>query len=76
MNNRVRLNTLLKAVKNQFDVYNSLFLNLPFQKVSNTGMLIPLLRNLCKQGLDAGGDPIEILDTFFSCHANVKMVRH
>ena len=35
-------------------------------------MLIPLLRHLCKQGLDAGRDPIEILDAFFSRHTDIK----
>ena len=72
MNNFVRLNEFLKAVKNKFDVYNSLFINLPFQKVSNTGMLIPLLQHLCKQGLDSQRDPIEILDSFFSHHTDIK----
>ena len=72
MNNSVRLNAFLKAVKNKFDVYNSLFINLPFPKVSNTGMLIPLLQHLCKQGLDSQRDPIEILDSFFSQHTDIK----
>ena len=72
MNNPFRLNAFLKAVKNKFDVYNSLFLNLPFQKVSNTGMLIPLLQHLCKQGLDSRSEPLEILDSFFSNHTDIK----
>ena len=61
-----------KTVKNKFDVYNSLFLNLPFQGISNIGVLIPLMQRHCREGLEAGRDPIEILDSFFNIHANLK----
>ncbi len=61
-----------KLVENKFEVYNSLFLNLPFNKIRNTGMFIPLLQQLCKEGLEAGKDPLEILDSFFKIHANIQ----
>ncbi len=61
-----------KLVKNKFNVYNSLFLNLPYPNISNIGMLIPLMQNVCKNGLESGRDPIEILDSFFSIHTNIK----
>ncbi|MBN1406397.1 MAG: phosphoenolpyruvate carboxylase [Calditrichaceae bacterium] len=61
-----------KTVKNKFDVYNSLFLNLPFKGISNIGVLIPLMQRHCREGLEAGSDPIEILDSFFNIHANLK----
>ena len=35
-------------------------------------MLIPLLQNACRLGLEAGNDPLEILDSFFSTHKNIK----
>jgi phosphoenolpyruvate carboxylase len=60
-----------KSVKNKFNVYNSLFLSLPFRKISNIGMLIPLMHHVCKEGLESGNDPLEILDSFFSNHANI-----
>ena len=72
MNNPARLETFEKAVKTKFDVYNSLFLNLPFQKVSNIGMLIPLLHHVCQQGLDAERDPLAILESFFDVHTSMK----
>ncbi len=55
-----------KLVENKFNVYNSLFLNLPFQLISHTGVLIPVLQNHCERGLREGHDPLEILDSFFS----------
>jgi phosphoenolpyruvate carboxylase len=72
MDNPARLQAFEKTVKNKFDVYNSLFLNLPFRKVSNIGILIPLLHQVCKQGLDAERDPLTILDSFFSVHTSMK----
>ena len=72
MNDSPRLNVFEKAVKNKFDVFNSLFLNLPFRKVSNTGMLIPLMHHVCQQGLDADRDPLTILDTFFNVHTGMR----
>ena len=65
-------NEFEKLVKNKFEVYNSLFLNLPFNNIRNTGMFIPLLQQVCKNGLEAGKDPIEILDSFFKTHANIS----
>ncbi|MFC2102198.1 phosphoenolpyruvate carboxylase [Bacteroidota bacterium] len=61
-----------KLVKNKFDIYSSLFLNLPYSKGSNIGMLIPLLYQVSKKGLDAGENPQEILDAFFRNHTNVE----
>jgi len=66
MNNPLIRKEFEKLVKSKFNVYNSLFLNLPYPNISNIGMLIPLLHNVCKQGLDAGKDPLETLDSFFS----------
>jgi phosphoenolpyruvate carboxylase len=72
MNNSAKMKTFEQAVKNKFDVYNSLFLNLPFRGIGNIGMLIPLLQHVCRQGLDAGRDPLGILDAFFEVHTGLK----
>ncbi len=61
-----------KLVKNKFNVYNSLFLNLPYPNISNIGMLIPLLYNDCRLGLETGKDPLEILDAFFNTHTTIR----
>ncbi|MBU0969141.1 MAG: phosphoenolpyruvate carboxylase [Proteobacteria bacterium] len=57
-----------KSVNNKFNLYNSLFLNLPFQNLAHVGLLIPLLNQACRQGLESGKDPLEILDSFFKMH--------
>ena len=61
-----------RIVKNKFNVYNSLFLSLPYPKVSHIGMLIPLLYEVGKNGLEQGKDPEEILDAFFLTHTQLK----
>jgi len=72
MNNPLIAKEFERLVRNKFNVYNSLFLNLPYPKISNIGMIIPLLHNHCKQGLEMGKDPVEILDSFFNIHTNLK----
>jgi len=67
-----RLETFKKSVTNKFNVYNSLFLNLPYQNIENVGMLIPVLSDRCQKGLRAGQHPQEILDTFFSNYADIE----
>ena len=61
-----------KLVNNKFDIYNSLFLNLPYTQDNNIGMLIPMLYRVCKQGLEAGDSPQKILDSFFRNYANIE----
>ncbi|KAA2216015.1 phosphoenolpyruvate carboxylase [Maribacter flavus] len=60
-----RLEEFKKSVENKFNVYNSLFLNLPYSNIDNVGMLIPLLMDQSEKGLKQGLNPKEILDMFF-----------
>jgi len=61
-----------KLVKNKFNVYNSLFLNLPYPNVNNVGILIPILNNACKKGLELQKSPLETLDGFFKHHTSLQ----
>jgi len=72
MNAPIRVKEFDKSVRNKFNLYNSLFLNLPFQGIGNVGMLIPLMHHVCQKGLNEGKDPKEILDSFFSMHTDIK----
>ena len=75
MHQTERLEEFKKLVKNKFCVYNSLFLNLPYQGIENVGMLIPLLFDQCEKGLKSGKKPQQILDLFFQNYANIKLNR-
>ncbi len=67
-----RLKEFKKHVQNKFNVYNSLFLNLPYTGTENIGVYIPILFRRCVKGLDAGKNPVEILEEFFGNYADLK----
>ena len=53
-------------VLSKYQIYNSIFMTLPFDTINNTGVLLPLFHDLCKKGFKEGKNPTEIVDTFFS----------
>ncbi|MBU3953332.1 MAG: phosphoenolpyruvate carboxylase, partial [Proteobacteria bacterium] len=72
MNKSARETEFEKLVNNKFTMYNSLFLTLPFQSISQTGNLIPLLEDRCRKGLESGQAPVQILESFFQEHAGLE----
>ena len=53
------------SVLSKFQIYNSLFLTLPFDSIRNTSVLIPLFADHCRNGYDQKLDPKEITSSFF-----------
>ena len=49
----------------KYQIYNSIFITLPFDDISNTGVLMPLLKSECEKGFGKGMTPVEIIDAFF-----------
>lgn len=49
----------------KYQIYNSIFMTLPFDALSKTVALLPLFYETCKKGYDAGEDPTTIVETFF-----------
>ena len=76
MNNPLIGKEFEKLVQNTFNLYNSLLLNLPYPNINNVGIVIPLLHNEGKQGLDSRKDPLEILDSFFKIHTDIISEKH
>lgn len=58
-------------VENKYSVFNSLFLNLPFKSISNTGTMLPVLAQKGREGLAQGKSPKDILSAFFSSQADL-----
>jgi phosphoenolpyruvate carboxylase len=54
-----------KEVLLKYRVYNSLFLTLPIDEVSDTGHLLPLLNDHCMTLLEKHKSPAEIIESFF-----------
>jgi phosphoenolpyruvate carboxylase len=52
-------------VLSKYQIYNSIFMTLPFDTISNTGVLLPLFHEVCKKGFQGGNNPTEIVNTFF-----------
>jgi phosphoenolpyruvate carboxylase len=52
----------------KFQLYNSLFLSLPFTKIEKTGILLSMLLAKCEEGYLSGQHVSEIIDTFFQHH--------
>ncbi len=54
-----------RNVELKYNLYNSLFLTLPIDGIHRTGIRIPLLAESCRQGMEGGKTPLEIMEAFF-----------
>lgn len=55
-------------VKAKYELYNSLFMSLPYDKVKNTGELLPIFHNACKVGFESGKNAREITTAFLNSY--------
>ena len=53
-------------VARKYQLYNGLFVGLPFERVRSTGIMLPLFARYCTTELAAGREPHEIVRTFFA----------
>lgn len=61
-----------QIVENKFQIYNSLFMSLPYDRMSNIGMLLPFLYEESKQGYEEEEkSPEEIIENFFEKHTDL-----
>jgi len=59
-------------VVSRFELYNSLFLTLPFYKIKDTGTLLPLFIKYCEDGVKNQKTPAEIINDFFEKYTQAK----
>ena len=52
-------------VLSKYQIYNSIFMTLPFTGINNTGVMLPLFHKLCEKGFKKGKNPTEIVEKFF-----------
>lgn len=57
--------TYNETIGARYHIYNSLFLQLPYQNIFRTGTLLPLLQQHCETGFEEGKSATEILKQFF-----------
>lgn len=60
-----KLTRFNENVLSKYQIYNSIFMTLPFDAITKTGVLLPLFHEVCKKGFSEGKNPTEIIETFF-----------
>src|SRR5688572_6746296 len=63
--NKAGIDKFERHVGMKYHLFNSLFLRLPFDLIHQTGILLPLLSELCQAQYQSGGSPQEIIASFF-----------
>lgn len=61
-----KLERFNQNVASKYNIYNSIFITLPFDEINNTGVLLPLFAEVCEQGFKNNMSPDEIFNTFVS----------
>lgn len=57
-------------VLSKYQIYNSIFMTLPFDAITRTGVLLPLFQEICEKGFDSQMNPTEIVAKFFKQYRN------
>src|SRR5690606_14196972 len=60
-----KLTRFKQNVLSKYQIYNSIFMTLPVDAITKTGVWLPLFHETCKKGFASGDDPTTIVDTFF-----------
>ena len=61
-----KLKRFNQNILTKYQIYNSIFITLPFDSIRNTGELLPLFNNVCKEGFKDCKSPTEIVNYFFN----------
>ena len=59
-----RIERFTENVQLKYQLFNSIFMMLPFDAIDNTGVLLPLFSEICDQGYADNKSPEEIFNTF------------
>ncbi len=65
MSTQPKLTRFKQNVLSRYQIYNSIFMTLPFDTITKTGVLLPLFHETCKKGFAQGDNPTTIVETFF-----------
>ena len=65
-----KLTRFNENVLSKYQIYNSIFITLPFDTINNTGVLLPLFHKICENGFENQKNPTEIVEEFFTKYQN------
>ncbi|MDH5414681.1 MAG: phosphoenolpyruvate carboxylase, partial [Flavobacteriaceae bacterium] len=68
MHKQPKLARFNENVLSKYQIYNSIFMTLPFDTITKTGVLLPLFHEVCKNGYASKKNPNEIVDDFFKTY--------
>ncbi|MBU2927689.1 phosphoenolpyruvate carboxylase [Winogradskyella psychrotolerans] len=60
-----KLTRFNQNVLSKYQIYNSIFMTLPFDSITKTGALLPLFHETCQKGFAHKENPTVIVDSFF-----------
>lgn len=60
-----KLTRFNQNVLSKYQIYNSIFMTLPFDTITKTGALLPLFHETCSKGFEDGDNPTTIVNSFF-----------
>lgn len=68
MHQQPKLTRFNENVLSKYQIYNSIFMTLPFDTITRTGVLLPLFHDVCTDGFSQKKNPTEIIETFFKTY--------
>jgi len=68
MSRSPKISRFKEDVLSKYQIYNSIFMTLPFDKVTNTGVLLPLFKEVCDKGFSEKQTPTQIVENFFTLY--------
>lgn len=68
MHKQPKLTRFNENVLAKYRIYNSIFMTLPFDAITKTGVMLPLFHEVCENGFSNKKNPTEIVDAFFKAY--------
>ena len=65
MSTQPKITRFKQNVLSKYQIYNSIFMTLPFDTITKTGALLPLFFETCEKGFSKNETPTAIVDSFF-----------
>lgn len=63
-----KLTRFNENVLSKYRIYNSIFMTLPFDAITKTGVMLPLFHEVCENGFSNKKNPSEIVEAFFKTY--------
>ena len=65
MSTQPKITRFKQNVLSKYQIYNSIFMTLPFDTITKTGALLPLFFETCEKGFSKNETPTAIVESFF-----------